>query len=126
MLYTISGSAARSRETDRTIGLEDFFQITVLGADGNFPVVDCKMQTLAGRRVVARLSTRVFADACIRIDCKDAALYGEVLGCWQENSSIFAAIELHEAVTGLSELCALRGEFENPTSVLDSAHQLTA
>jgi len=127
MLCTPSGSAQRSTETERPpIGLEDFFQLTVLGTDGLFPVVDCRLQILTGRRIVARLSSPVLTDACIRIDCKDAAVYGEVLGCWQEGSSIFGAIELQQAVTGLSELSAIRREFENPTLLQDSTHQLTA
>jgi hypothetical protein len=127
MLCRISGFAPGSTETERSpIGLEEFFQITVLSTNGLFPVVDCRMQILDGRRIVATLSTPVVPDACIRIDCKDAALYGEVLGCWQEGSSIFGAIELHQAVTGLSELSAMRREFENPPLLQDSAHQLTA
>lgn len=120
------GTAITVCETERSssVGLMDFFQLTVLGT--NDAVVDCRVHTLVGRRLIARLSTRIVADACIRIDCNDAALYGEVFGCWQEGASIFGAIELRHALTGLSALAAIRQEFENPAPLQVAAHQLTA
>jgi hypothetical protein len=57
-----------------------------------------------GRKVLVKTSSPVSADTCIRIDCDDSLILGHVLGCWRENLTIFAAIELEDALVGLSKL----------------------
>lgn len=60
---------------------------------------------LVGRRLIAQISEYLKPNECVRIDCDDAFVVGEVLGCWREGSTIFTAIDLQQAMTGLAELC---------------------
>jgi hypothetical protein len=90
-------------ETERlSVGIEEELWLRVIGVD-EFGV-SCKPKKLVGRRLIVRLSAPVSLDACVEIESDGALLLGEVLGCWREASSIFAAIELQQALTGLADL----------------------
>ena len=90
--------------------LEDRVQMSVLGKDGS--PVTAYPRKMVGRRLIAGLSSPIPTDACVRIDGTDGFVLGEVRGCWREGSMIFGAIELHHALTGLTELAYMREEFE--------------
>src|ERR1019366_158606 len=66
---------------------------------------------LVGRRLIARVSEYLKSDTCVRIDCVDTFLLGEILGCWREGPATFAAVELLQALTGLEELARLREKY---------------
>ena len=69
-----------------------------------------RVARLVGRRLIAQVSEYLKPDTCVRIDCDDAFLLGEILGCWREGPATFAAMELLQALTGLEELARLREE----------------
>ena len=41
---------------------------------------------------------------CVRIDCKDAFVLGEILGCWREQSATIAVVKLIQELSGLGKL----------------------
>ena len=63
-----------------------------------------RVAQLAGRRLIAQVSEHLKPDTCVRIDCDNAFLLGETLGCWSEGLATFAAVKLVESLTGLVEL----------------------
>jgi hypothetical protein len=76
--------------------------LTVLGAD-EFTVT-CSPEALVARRLIVRLSARVQQSACVAIGSGDALLLGEVLGCWEQGSDIWGAINIQEALVGIAHL----------------------
>ncbi len=88
--------------------------LRVLGSAGEH-LVSGRTVKLVGRRLIAQVWESLEPERCIRIDCVDAFLLGETLGCWREGSAIFVAVELHQALTGLERLAKLGGEsWEQP------------
>ncbi len=75
----------------------------VLGTD-EFTMACSLHERVSPHRIIVRLSDPLPPGACIRIDCDDALLLGDVLGGWRQGSSIFAVIELRQALAGLAEL----------------------
>jgi hypothetical protein len=69
-----------------------------------------RVAQLVGRRLLAQVSEYLKPATCVRIDCNDAILLGEILGCWREGTATFAEMELLQALTGLEELARLREE----------------
>jgi hypothetical protein len=69
---------------------------------------------LVGRTLIAQVSEYLKLETCVRIDCDDAFLLGEILDCWREGPATFAAIQLLQALTGLEELARLREDVGNP------------
>ena len=70
---------------------------------------------LTGGRLIAQVSEHLKSNTCVRIDCEDALLFGEVLGCWREGCAMLVAVQVLHAVTGLRALARLReGYWESP------------
>jgi hypothetical protein len=83
--------------------------LRVLGNAGE-RLVSGRTVKLVGRRLIAQVWESLEPETCIRIDCVDAFLLGETLGCWREGAAMFIAVELHQALTGLERLAKLGGE----------------
>jgi hypothetical protein len=64
---------------------------------------------LVGRRLIAQLSEYLRTETCIRIDCDDAVLLGEVIGCLREGDAT-CVIDLRHAVVGLRKLATYMQE----------------
>jgi hypothetical protein len=90
------------------VALATEFRMTLLTEDNTDSIIFCRAQHMHGRRLVAKLSEPVPRTACVRIDCEDSLLLGEVLDCWHEGAAVVAVIELCQALTGLAELASLR------------------
>lgn len=102
---------------DHPLEIKEEFTLRVLDEAGEHTVSGRPVK-LVGRRLIAQVSERLEPDTCVRIDCDDAFLHGETLGCWVERGSTFAAVELHQALTRLTELARLRRQSWDPESVL--------
>jgi hypothetical protein len=100
---------------DRPLEIAEDFTLSVLGEDSGSRK-KAQAIKIVGRRLIARVGERLSAGTAIRIDCEDAFLMGEVLGCWQERGAIFIALDLHHALTRLAELAELRDEWREPQS----------
>ena len=91
------------------VEIKEIFAFRVLDDDRGH-VASGRIARLMGRNLTAQVSERLKPETCVRIDCDDAFLLGEVRSCWREGLAIFAAIELRHALTGLKELARLREE----------------
>ena len=87
----------------RLLDIPEEFTLTVLNRPEKHSVLG-KAIRLVGCRLIALTSESLNPETCIQIDCEDAFLLGEILGCWQENGVTFAAIELRQVLGGLAEL----------------------
>jgi RNA 3'-terminal phosphate cyclase len=83
--------------------IEEDFTFRVLDEEGGHAATG-KVAKLVGRRLIAQVSEYMKPDTCVRINCDDALVLGETLGCWREGSVTFAAVELLQALTGLEKL----------------------
>jgi hypothetical protein len=103
----LSEHSTRFRDETRrsrfVISIGRDFRLMVLGGDVTGPL-NCKIETLVGRRLVARVPRLLEPETCVRVDCGDDLILGHVLGSWEERSALFSAIELREALVGLQEL----------------------
>lgn len=93
---------------ERRVELAERFGIRVLGPSER--TVDAAAIKLVGRRLIVQIGESLPAGEPVRIDAPDSFLLGEVLGCWRERGAIFAAIEIEQALTGLSDLARWMGE----------------
>jgi hypothetical protein len=89
--------------------IEEEFTFRVLGEGGGH-IVSGTVAKLVGHRLIAQISEYTKPNACVQIDCNDAFLLGEVIGCWREGPATFAAVELLQALTGLEELARFKEE----------------
>src|ERR1035437_1316881 len=89
--------------------IEEEFTFRVLD-EGRGHLDSGTVSQLVGRRLIAQVSEYVKPDTCVRIDCNDAFLLGEILGCWREGPATFAAVQLLQALTGLEQLARFREE----------------
>jgi hypothetical protein len=89
--------------------IQEKFAFTVLD-EGSGHMASGRVAHLVGRRLIAQVSEYLKPDTCVRIECEDSFLLGEILGCWREGTATFAEMELLQAVTGLEELAKLREE----------------
>src|SRR5258708_33510883 len=94
------------------VDIKEKFVFRVLDDHGGH-LASGRVAQLAGRRLIAQVSEHLKPDACVRIDCDDAFLLGETLGCWREGLATFAAVKLLESLTGLVELTAAREEYRD-------------
>ena len=95
--------------TGSVLEINEDFAFQVLDDDGGHAATGT-VAKLAGRRLIAQVSEFMKAETCVRIDGDDSLVLGEVLGCWREGSTTFAAIELLQALNGLNELAHFREE----------------
>jgi hypothetical protein len=84
-----------------SIGTE--FRLTALG-EGEQESLNCRIETLVGHRLTARVPKLLGRNTCVKVDCGDAFVLGEVLDSWEDSTAIFSAIKLREALVGLQEL----------------------
>jgi hypothetical protein len=104
---------------ERALEIDEEFTFRVLDDAGGHPVFG-RGAKLVGRRLIAEVSEYVKPDACVRIDCRDGLLLGETLACWRDGAAMFVAVELHQALTGLEKLAALRQQRWGLTRPLES------
>ena len=78
-----------------------------LDRDGCGRLLSGRVVQLVGRRLIAEVSEHLKPGACLRIDCEDALVLGEILGCWREKSATFAVVETFAAVELLQALTGL-------------------
>jgi hypothetical protein len=102
---------------DHPLEIKEEFTLRVVDEAGEH-LISGRPVKLVGRRLIAQVSERLQPDMCVRIDCDDAFLHGETLGCWVERGSTFVAVELHQALTRLTELARLRRQSWDPENVL--------
>src|SRR5579883_2414865 len=94
--------------TETCVNLPERFTLQILGAGER--TVEAKGLKLIGHGLIAQVSDFVNPEDCVRIDCQNAFLLGEVLGSWREGMTTFAAIEVQQALTRLSELARWNSE----------------
>ena len=85
------------------VDIKENFAFRVLDDHGGH-LASGRVAHLEDRRLIAQVSEYLKPDTCLRIDCDDAFLLGEILGCWREGLATFAAVKLLESLTGLVEL----------------------
>jgi hypothetical protein len=81
--------------------IREKFTLTV--DTGEKHTVAGRVVKLVGLRLIAQLSEYLRTETCIRIDCDDAVLLGEVIGCLREGDAT-CVIDLQQAVVGLRKL----------------------
>ena len=100
------------------MGIDEEFAFRVLDEDGEHPPTGRVVQ-LVGGRLIAQVSQYLKPNTCVRIDCEDALLLGEVLGCWREGVASFVAVKLIQMLTGLDQLARFRqGHWEFPKCLI--------
>jgi hypothetical protein len=98
-------------ETLPRLGVPITEKITLkLLGDGGGHLVSGAVIQLMGQRLLVQISEHVKPATCVRIDCKDAFVLGEILGCWREQSATFAIVKLIQELSGLEELAEVCGE----------------
>src|SRR5450755_4822842 len=94
--------------------IKEKFTFRVLDEDGEHLSTGRVVQ-LVGGRLIAQVSEYLGPNTCVRIDCDDALLLCEVLGCWHQGLATFAAVKLIQTLTGLDQLAGFRqGHWEFP------------
>lgn len=97
--------------------IEEEFTFKVLD-EGGGRLASGTIAQLVGKRLIAQVSEYTKPDSCVQIDCNDAFLLGEIIGCWREGPAIFVAVELLQALTGLKELARYKEECLHPAQPL--------
>lgn len=92
----------------RGVAIRENFTLKILGDSGR--LVSGTVIQLMGQRLFAQISEHVKPATCVRIDCNDAFVLGEILGCWPEQSATFAIVKLLQKLSGLEELAEVCGE----------------
>jgi hypothetical protein len=83
--------------------------LKVLGAaEGSF---SCGIRHVLGRRLILSVSDPIRQGDCVEIRLHDALLFGEVVGCWQEDLEPCAAVELEHSLVGIEHLRAIYEDF---------------
>ena len=77
------------------VEIKEEFSFRVLDESGGH-LASGKTAQLVSSRLIAQVSECLQPNMCVRIDCDEALLLGEVRGCWCEGLRNFAAIELLE------------------------------
>jgi hypothetical protein len=91
------------------VAITENITLRLLG-DGGGQLVSGTVIQLMGQRLFVQVSEHLKPTTCVRIDCKDAFVLGEVLGCWREQSATFAVVRLLQELSGLEELAQVCGE----------------
>ena len=107
--------ALKIHSLGQPLEITEDFTLKILGENGSSPL-QAQAIKIVGRRLIARVGERLSEGTALRIDCEDAFLLGEVLGCWQERGAIFVALELRHALNRLAELAEMRQEWREPQS----------
>ena len=104
-------AALTPKTADSSVGLEHLlpsaestkkFAFRVLDVHGGH-LASGRVVRLSGRTLIAQTSEHMRPDTCVRIDCDDAFLLGEVLGCWRDGPAILVAVKLLESLIGLEK-----------------------
>jgi hypothetical protein len=87
------------------------FPLKVLGAaETSF---SCAIRQLVGCRLILSLSNPIRQRDCVEITWHDTLLFGEVVGCWREDSKPCAAVELAHSLVGVEHLRAICADFRS-------------
>jgi hypothetical protein len=71
----------------------------------------CAIRRVLGRRLILSLSDPIRQGDCVKISWHDSLLFGEVVGCWQEDIEPCAAVELEHSLVGIEHLRPICGDF---------------
>lgn len=83
--------------------------LKVLGAGETS--VSCAIRQVFGRRLILSLSDPIRQGDCVEVSWHDTLLFGEVVGCWQEDLKPCAVVKLEHSLVGIEHLRAICGEF---------------
>ena len=83
---------------EKSLDLDDNFSMKVIDGAGQ-ATLSCRAITIYGRRLIARVPSRVVAGTAVSIGCRNGQLLGEILGHWSDGDANHAAIELCHAIT---------------------------
>ena len=111
-------SAKAHTSRTRTVEIREKFTLRSLDDGGGHLTSGKVIHQVMGQRLIAQISENLKPGTCVRIDCEDAFVLGEILACWGENSATFAVVKVGQVLTGLEELAQFCGEFgELPASL---------
>jgi hypothetical protein len=82
--------------------------LKVLGTPGT--TLSCALRQSIGSRLILSLSDPIRLGDCVEISWNDALLFGEMVGCWWEDSEPCAAVELEHSLVGVEHLRAICGD----------------
>ena len=91
--------------TAHLLEIPESFTLRLLDAARERNVL-AKSVRLIGRRLIVQVPEFLTVEECVRIDCPTGLVLGDVLGCWQEKTEVFAAIELKECLRDFPELAS--------------------
>jgi len=108
--FSMSGTAVLSARPDNKLAhvaeFNETFAIRVLD-EGDGHLSTGRVVQLVRGRLIAQVSECLRPNTCVRIECDDALLLGEVLGCWREGLATFVAVQVLHGLTGLGALASL-------------------
>ena len=103
-------SAKAHASRTRAVRISEQFTLRSLDDGGGHLASGKVIHQLVGQKLIAQVSENLKPGTCVRIDCEDAFVLGEVLACWGEHSATFAVVKVGQALTGLEELAQVFGE----------------
>ena len=109
---------------EEPVEIEEKFTLRVLG-EIEYQVGGTAV-SITGRRLIAEVTRWLQPDTCVRIDCRNAMLLGETLGCWSEGDATFVALELQQALTGIRELTRHQSDLSTKPHLVDVRARHTA
>jgi hypothetical protein len=77
--------------------LNENFSLHILG-EGKGRTIAGKAVKLVGRRLIATIAETVVEGTCVSIPCREGRLLAEVIGCWRERQTNFAAFDMVHAM----------------------------
>jgi hypothetical protein len=85
-------------ETSREpLQLNETFSLHLLG-EGKGRTISGKAVKLAGRRLIATIAETLVEGTCVSIPCRGGRLLTEIIGCWRERDTTFAAFDIVHAI----------------------------
>jgi hypothetical protein len=78
------------------------------GAETSF---SCAIHQVFGRRLILSLSDPIRQGHFVEISWQDTLIFGEVVGCWQEDLEPCAAVDLEHSLIGIEHLRAICANF---------------
>src|SRR5215510_6966361 len=77
--------------------LPENFSIQLLGQDKGRTIAG-KAVKVVGRRLIATIAEAVMEGTCVSIPCREGRLLAEIIGCWRERETNFAAFDIVQAI----------------------------
>jgi hypothetical protein len=116
--WTTTFSAKAPTSPTRAVEISEEFTLRSLGDGGGNVTSGKVVHQLVGQKLLVQVSENLKPGTCVRIDCEDAFVLGEVLACWGEPYATFAVVKLRQALTGLEELAQVCGQYRELPSPL--------